>query len=242
MRKRTVYVALLASAQEPGPETGYARAPVEDVDILDVPYMLDDRQIVFNDVVMPYGLIDSVAAYDAPEGGELLYTWPLPEPVDIHEGVVPAILDGRLVKGMDVSAQVIASLNEACEVRKKKVGDLFGDDPEETATLFNKDRTLLIREYLKEGHPLWLRVMHCMGCWTVGAPLRAEDFEKDPDTGHLILNREIVVDELPAGLDVLGMGIFCGMTLLRCITYEDLDNSRNLTGCRIVLHPGQLKI
>lgn len=238
MRKIPVYVGLLVSDKEPPAESGYSRVRLEDVDILDVPTLLKDRQIVFPDVTAPgYGLVTDICAFD--EGGELLYTWPLPESVDIHEGVVPAILDGRLVRGMDVSAQVIASLKDACELKKERADRLKGMQVPE---LFNSGRTLLIREYLKEGKPLWLRVMHSLGCWTVGVPLRYEDFEQDSRDGSYMLRREIVVDELPPGLDVLGIGIFCGVTLLRCFAYEDLEHLRNINGCRIVFRPGQLII
>lgn len=238
MRKIPIYVGLLVSGKEPPAESGYSRVRLYDVDILDVPTLLKDRQIVFPDVTAPgYGPVTDICAFD--EGGELLYTWQLPEPVDVHERVVPAILDGRLVRGMDVSAQVIASLKDACELKKERADRLKGMQVPE---LFNSGRTLLIREYLKEGKPLWLRVMHSLGCWTVGVPLRYEDFEEDPKDGSYILRREIVVDELPPGLDVLGMGIFCGVTLLRCITYEDKEHLRNINGCRIVFRPGQLTI
>lgn len=122
MRKISVYAGLLVSDKEPAAETGYSRVGLGDISILDIPWLLKDRQIIFQNVATPgYGLVTEIAAFDAPEGGELLYTWPLPESVDVHEGVIPGIVDGRLIRGLDVSAQVIASLKDACEVRRHKI-------------------------------------------------------------------------------------------------------------------------
>lgn len=240
MHKIPVHIGLRVSGKEPPAESGYSRIPLGDMNILDVPTLLKDRQIVFNDVTAPgYGLVTDICAFD--QDGELLYIWPLPEPVDVHEGVVPGIVDGRLIRGLDVSAQVIASLKDACEVKKERA-DRLKKVPEKITELFNSDRTRSIRNLLERGAELHLRAMHSYGCWTVGVPLRAEDFEKVPEDGSFVLRREIVVDELPPGVDVLGMGIFRGVTLLRCFAYEDLEHLRNTNGCRIVFHPRQLRI
>lgn len=120
MRKIPVYLGLLGvGMEEPLPETGYIRVPAGEVDLWEAPTMLEGRQFVFPDVKAPgYGRIFCIGLYNAQVGGDLLYTWDIPELVDVHEGVIPAVVDGRLIRGVDVSAQVIVSLKDACEVQK----------------------------------------------------------------------------------------------------------------------------
>lgn len=122
-RKFEGYIGLLGvGLEEPLPATGYKRTAAGAFDIWQAPNLLRGRQFVFPEVKAPgYGFIFCIGLFNAPTGGELLYTWDLPEKVDMHEGVVPGIIDGRLIRGVDVSAQVIASLKEAIAATKTKI-------------------------------------------------------------------------------------------------------------------------
>lgn len=114
----TAYIGLLGpSGKEPCPESGYSRVKLGDADLWDAPKLLDGNQLVFDEATAPgYGLISMISLYNAPEGDQPLYIWVLDEPVDVHAGVIPAVVNGRLIRGVDVSAQVIASLKDSCAV------------------------------------------------------------------------------------------------------------------------------
>lgn len=109
MRNITVYIGLFRSdGTEPLPKAGYTRACLGEMDILDVPQAPQGRDIVFDDVTAPgWGHITEYRAYDCPEGGEALYIWPLSAPVHAHPETIPVIHDGRLLLGVDVSANII---------------------------------------------------------------------------------------------------------------------------------------
>lgn len=104
----TAYIGLLRrDGTEPPREAGYKRAAAGDVDLWDIAKLPYTGQHIFPDVTAPgYGHIVEYAAYTAPEGGEPLIVWHLPEPVDCHKGTVPFIHEGRLLLGVDVSAEI----------------------------------------------------------------------------------------------------------------------------------------
>lgn len=109
MRNIHAYMALFRSDNsEPPRESGYTRADVGDVDIWNFPQVPYEKDIIFPDVTaLGGGLITGYALYNQPEDGDPLYIWMLPEPVDCHEGIVPFIHQGKLYRGLDVSAKVI---------------------------------------------------------------------------------------------------------------------------------------
>lgn len=100
------YIGLLRhDGTEPPREAGYRRVPVTDA--VRLAAVLNCRQIVFPDVTAPgYGVIAQIAAYADEEAQEPLGVWVLPEALDVHEGVVPVIYDGKLYRGMEVQARV----------------------------------------------------------------------------------------------------------------------------------------
>lgn len=114
----TAYIGLMGpGGQEPPAETGYCRVGIGEVDLWEAPRLLTGRQIVFNEIKAPgYGRIYSIGMYNAPEGGELLYVWDVPENMDFHAGVIPAILDGRLVRGLEVSMEILMSTQIAMSI------------------------------------------------------------------------------------------------------------------------------
>lgn len=110
------YIGLMGVGdKEPSVEAGYARVGIGQVDLLEAPRLLNGRQIVFNEVTAPgCGLVYEIGLYNAPEGGELLYYWNLPEPVDVHAGTIPVVHNGKLLLGLDVSANIsLASVSAA---------------------------------------------------------------------------------------------------------------------------------
>lgn len=105
------YLGLLrADGTEPPRKAGYQRVDVGEADIWDIPRIPYTAQIVFPDVTAPgCGLITDYALYDRPDGGEALMVWHLPEPVDCHSGIIPFIHNGKLYRGLDVSANIMLS-------------------------------------------------------------------------------------------------------------------------------------
>ena len=109
MRKITAYMGLFrGDGAEPPREAGYERVCLGEVEILDIPALPVREQIVFSDVTAPgWGLVSGFWVFDRAEGGGPLYIWDLPEPVNVHEGTIPVIYQGRLLLGIDVSANII---------------------------------------------------------------------------------------------------------------------------------------
>lgn len=113
-----IYVGLLrADGTEPESASGYQRVPAAPET---VPQFLQAQQIVFPDVTAPgYGEIVCVAAWKREFGGVSMTAWPLPEPVNVHEGVVPVLHKGRLLLGVDVRAKVIIKPSAQCRTKRR---------------------------------------------------------------------------------------------------------------------------
>lgn len=89
-----MFIGLLCGDHEPDPSSGYAR--VEG-------YLT--QTLAFN-TSSGYGMVTHIALYDDAEGGEPLKTIELPEPVDVHDGVIPIIHEGKLLRGIDITAKL----------------------------------------------------------------------------------------------------------------------------------------
>lgn len=111
-----IYVGLLrADGTEPDPASGYQRSIVQGTSET-VSQLLKAGQIVFPDVTEPgYGEVVCVAAWKREFGGVSLTAWPLPEPVNVHAGVVPVIHKGKLLMGVDVKARCIVKPAAQCK-------------------------------------------------------------------------------------------------------------------------------
>ena len=109
------YLGLLGvGLVEPSKDTGYVRVPVGKVNLWEAVKLLVGQQFAFPEVKAPgYGYIICIGLFNAAESGELMYMWPVKELVDVHEGVIPGVVNGQLVRGVDVSAEVLAKLEEA---------------------------------------------------------------------------------------------------------------------------------
>ena len=118
MRKITAYMGLLCGdGTEPDADAGYSRARVGEVSVLDILALPTEHQIVFNEITAPgCGLVSAYGAFEAPAGGEPLCIWTLPDPVNVHEGTIPVIYQGRLLLGIDVSANIILQSENAAGV------------------------------------------------------------------------------------------------------------------------------
>ena len=114
------YIALLrADGTEPEAASGYRRSCLGEVDSIEIPQLLENRQIPFPDVTEPgYGEIVAVAVSDREERGQALWVWPLPEPVDVHPGVTPVIYNGKLYRGVAVQAKVVTQSADLCAAGK----------------------------------------------------------------------------------------------------------------------------
>lgn len=92
---------------EPPAASGYTRVSVGKVLITSIGNIPYAQQIVFPDVMPPgYGNITDLALFLEKEGGEAVVLWDLPEPIDVHQGVVPVIHNGKLWRGVDTKATV----------------------------------------------------------------------------------------------------------------------------------------
>lgn len=87
-------IGLLLESREPDSSTGYTRV---EGDI--------NHTVVFP-VSSGYGVITHIGIFDSINGGAVLEKIKLPEPVDCHEGVVPIVHHGKLLRGIDVTAKV----------------------------------------------------------------------------------------------------------------------------------------
>ena len=112
------YIGLLrADGSEPPRESGYARVPMGDVDVWGIAKAATGDDHIFPDVLAPgWGEITAYAVYIAPEGGEKLLTWQLPKSVNCHAGTIPVIHNGKLLLGVDVSAEIKLYAVAAAEI------------------------------------------------------------------------------------------------------------------------------
>lgn len=108
-----LYAGLLRlDGTEPPQESGYRRIPVPGAKL---PNALFGRQIVFPDVTAPgYGVVDKITVYVDESAPMYLASWDLPEPLDVHEGVIPIIANGRLLRGLEMQAQVTMQSADLC--------------------------------------------------------------------------------------------------------------------------------
>ena len=107
-KKITAYISLLcADGSEPPAASGYARACIGEVDTIDIPTLLQERKTLVPKATAPgSGKIAAMAVSDRPKAGEALWVWPLPEPLDCHEGVTPFLYDGQLYRGVEMEAKI----------------------------------------------------------------------------------------------------------------------------------------
>lgn len=110
-----IYVALLTG----GKESDYGRVYTDEFD--HVPELDEFREFLLHPAVDGgYGLVNAVALYGCETGGEPLKVFCLPEPVDVHAGVIPFLHGGKLMRGVEVRAEsltrtdVAVSLGENC--------------------------------------------------------------------------------------------------------------------------------
>lgn len=110
------YIVLLrADGTEPDAASGYRRICIGEVDMIAVPQLLQDRQISFPDVTAPgYGEIAAIAVSDRETKGPALWVWPLPEVLDVHEGVIPVICKGKLYRGVTAQVKTIVRSAGLC--------------------------------------------------------------------------------------------------------------------------------
>lgn len=113
-----ISIGLLRSdGSEPPVESGYKRAALGKLEISQIPGI---SQIVFPDVHAPgYGTVTAFGAFYTKDGEDTppLSIWLLPEPVNAHPGTVPVLHSGRLLLGVDVTANVAVTTMdvEDCE-------------------------------------------------------------------------------------------------------------------------------
>ena len=115
MRKFDTYMGLFrADGTEPSACCGYKRTAAGEVDAWHLMEALTGKTIVFPEITDPgCGMIAGYALYNAAEGGDPLYIWWLDEPVNAHAGTVPFINNGKLLLGVDVTANIsLVSANE----------------------------------------------------------------------------------------------------------------------------------
>lgn len=122
MREFNAYVGLRNSAgSEPNSDSGYKRVHLGKILYLTNPLSLFNIPAEFPQVQAPgYGIISEVAIYDRAEGGEPLWLFTQPEALDFHEDTIPIIQNGKLYRGVDVSAAVVVSLQDNCSGTSRK--------------------------------------------------------------------------------------------------------------------------
>jgi len=104
---RSIYIGLQRCDGTEPAGAGYRRIIVSGTGQL--PYALRGQQIAFPAVSSPgYGIITAIAAYGQATGGEALQVWPMECPVDVHQGVVPVIWDGKLLRGVEMQVKSVS--------------------------------------------------------------------------------------------------------------------------------------
>ena len=101
------YVGLSVNGKEPNADTGYARVGVG---------IIEDIQAIFSPITADCGDVTAIVVYG--ENGEVVRTIELPEPVNIHAGVIPIVKNEKLFRGVDVSARCSVQL----ETKKSNTG------------------------------------------------------------------------------------------------------------------------
>lgn len=92
-----MYVGLLNGSTEPDKSTGYMRKES------------DFDHTVFFPVSKGYGTITHIGLYETETGGDPVDVIRLPEPVDVHRGIIPVVHNRKLLRGVDVTAKIIAN-------------------------------------------------------------------------------------------------------------------------------------
>lgn len=99
------YIGLLrADGTEPSAGSGYARSEAKAIAIF--PDSINEG----------YGKINAVAFFDAPTGGTATRTAPLPEPINVHAGVIPIFRAGKLLRGVAARAEIICGTEDGCRI------------------------------------------------------------------------------------------------------------------------------
>lgn len=116
IEKHSVFVGLLrADGSEPSALSGYKRIPAGESEFSKIPEVVSRQQIIFDDVQAPgYGEITAIAVYHKQESGRPVWLQELPAAVDVHEGVIPIIVRGQLLRGLEVQAQVTMQSADLC--------------------------------------------------------------------------------------------------------------------------------
>ena len=99
------YVGLSINGKEPDADTGYARVGVG---------IIEDIQAIFSPITADCGNVTAIVVYD--ENGEIVQTIELPEPVNVHAGVIPIVQNGKLFRGLDVTAYVSIKAAGDCNI------------------------------------------------------------------------------------------------------------------------------
>lgn len=99
------YVGLSVNGKEPDASTGYARVGAESI---------EDAPAVFPPVTADCGNVTAIVVYG--ESGEVIRTIELPEPVNVHAGVIPIVQNGKLFRGVDVTAHVSIKAAGDCNI------------------------------------------------------------------------------------------------------------------------------
>lgn len=99
-----MYIGLLVGSYEPSPSTGYCRVEGDLSQTLGFP------------TSKGYGIVTHIAVFATPHGGEPVETIELLQPVDCHIGVIPLLHEGKLLRGIDVTAQISLKSNAAASV------------------------------------------------------------------------------------------------------------------------------
>lgn len=112
----SVYIGLLrADGSEPSALSGYQRIYTGEAPLPQIPELVSQNQIAFDAVTAPgYGGITAIAAFRTQQDGDPVWEQQLPMALDIHEGVIPFIFKGQLVRGLEVQAQVIMQSDDLC--------------------------------------------------------------------------------------------------------------------------------
>ena len=90
-----MFIGLMKNGREPSPSAGYSRVEGELGQRLAFP------------TSRGYGEVNQVAVFENAQGGEPLEVVELEATVDCHEGVIPLWWEGKLLRGMDVTASVL---------------------------------------------------------------------------------------------------------------------------------------
>lgn len=99
------YVGLSVNGKEPDVSTSYARVGVESI---------ETAPAIFPPITADCGDVTAIVVYDETE--EVIRTIELAEPVNVHAGVIPIVQNGKLFRGLDVTAQISLKSNATASV------------------------------------------------------------------------------------------------------------------------------